>query len=336
MSSDDDGSGSEGEGGKRSNERLELFRAFVDKFEIDLDDPVETLEDLEELEELDLSDKDLTELPRDLVGAVPPNLRTLALEKNKLRQLSDDIAAFRQITELYLRENNLSGLPSAIGKFAKLESLYLEDNRISEDGIPDELADLAESLVGLCMHRNLLTLTLLEELYLNENQLERLPDEIGLLVNLKELDVPGNRLVTLPASLSHLSKLEILHAEGNQLAKLPKGLGGLESLRKVYLQNNQLTKLHASLGRCAKLEILNAEDNRLSKVAKRIGDLPTLKHLLLANNQITELPFNPIEKAPQLRRLTLRGNKDLAPQMLEFETQVALLQGVSEEGEDEG
>lgn len=158
MSSDDDGSGSEGE--ECSDETLALFRAFLDKFDIDLDDPVETLADLEELEELDLSDKDLAELPNDLVIAVPPNLRTLALEKNKLQELPDGIAAFRRITELYLRENRLTGLPTAIGKLAKLESLYLEDNRISDDGVPDELAELAESLVGLCLHRNLLTVCL--------------------------------------------------------------------------------------------------------------------------------------------------------------------------------
>ncbi|GLD94584.1 hypothetical protein PINS_up003195 [Pythium insidiosum] len=111
-------------------------------------------------------------------------------------------------------------------------------------------------------------------------------------------------------------------------------MGGLVSLKKVYLQNNQLTKLHASLGRCTKLEVLNVEDNRLTKVAKRIGELPKLKHLLLANNQIAELPFNPLEKAPGLRRLTLSGNA-LPQEMLELEHKVLLNQVAEGDGEAE-
>lgn len=150
-------SGSDGDG--LSDERLERFQAFVEKFEIDLDDPVESVNDLESLEELDLSDKGFTELPDDLLDAVPPNLCTLALEKNKLSALPDGIAAFSQITELYLRENTLTALPPAIGALTKLESLYLEDNQITTGGIPAEIAQLATSLVGLCLHRNTLTVS---------------------------------------------------------------------------------------------------------------------------------------------------------------------------------
>ncbi|OWZ11009.1 hypothetical protein PHMEG_00016034 [Phytophthora megakarya] len=344
----DDGNSGDGDS------RLETFLAVIEKFDIDLDGPVETTEEFEELEELDLSEKGLTELPGDLMLSLPPNLKTLALEKNGLTQLPESFgsdeassAAWGQLTELYLRENELTKLPAAIGELTKLESLYLEDNKLSSDGIPDEIARLSSSLAGLCLHRNLLTtfpvslcqLVQLEELnstcrlYLDDNALESLPEEFGMLQNLKELDIVGNKLTTLPNSFKNLGRLEILHAERNQLIKLPKDLGELQSLRKAYLQNNCLTKLHASLGRCLKLEVINIEDNNLAKVAKRIGDLPKLKHLLLANNSIAELPFNPVEKNPNLRRLTLSGNH-LSPEILELEKEVAMAK-VTEEDENE-
>jgi Leucine-rich repeat (LRR) protein len=137
--------------------RLELFKDFVERYEIELDDPVDTADEMDELEELDLSDKGLTDLPVDLGSVLPPNIKTLALEKNALAALPDSIGEFHQIRELYLRENQLAALPRGISGLEELESLYLEDNKITDDGVPDTIAELCGSLAGLCFHRNLLT-----------------------------------------------------------------------------------------------------------------------------------------------------------------------------------
>lgn len=51
----------------------------------------------------------------------------------------------------------------------------------------------------------------LTALYLNDNQLLRLPADIGLLVNLRTLDVSSNKLRSLPAELGELIQLRFGH-----------------------------------------------------------------------------------------------------------------------------
>lgn len=47
----------------------------------------------------------------------------------------------------------------------------------------------------------------LTALYLNDNNLLRLPNDIGLLVNLRTLDISSNKLRSLPAELGELIHL---------------------------------------------------------------------------------------------------------------------------------
>ena len=63
-------------------------------------------------------------------------------------------------------------------------------------------------------------MVLLEELYLDHNQLESLPDEIGALIQLRELDIVGNVLKTLPKSFTQLVNLEVFHGEGKTILRM--------------------------------------------------------------------------------------------------------------------
>jgi len=58
-------------------------------------------------------------------------------------------------------------------------------------------------------------------LFLNNNQLQSIPKEIGELKNLKWFDL-----------------------RNNQLQSIPKEIEELKSLKSLYLQNNQLSKQH--------------------------------------------------------------------------------------------
>ncbi|MEX2753874.1 MAG: leucine-rich repeat domain-containing protein, partial [Candidatus Sigynarchaeota archaeon] len=81
----------------------------------------------------------------------------------------------------------------------------------------------------------------LEELRVARCGLTGLPDCIGDLRGLRVLDVSGNPLGSLPASMARLENLEELHAGGCGLSALPD-LSHVP-LRHVDVNGNRFTKL---------------------------------------------------------------------------------------------
>ncbi|KAJ8668588.1 hypothetical protein QAD02_010251, partial [Eretmocerus hayati] len=89
---------------------------------------------------------------------------------------------------------------------------------------------------------NLWRLTHLTGLYLNDNNLQRIPPEIGCLVNLVKLDLSSNKLRSLPAELGDLINLRELLLNQNFLRVLPYELGKLFQLQVLGLHGNPLSK----------------------------------------------------------------------------------------------
>lgn len=73
----------------------------------------------------------------------------------------------------------------------------------------------------------------LQELWLKENRLESLPEEIGDCVRLKRLWLDDNRLQALPESITRLACLQELYVPHNRLTALPAGLVSMPALRKL-------------------------------------------------------------------------------------------------------
>ena len=72
----------------------------------------------------------------------------------------------------------------------------------------------------------------------SENQLTALPESLGQLPRLQQLDVRNNQLTTLPDWLGQLPQLQRLYVQNNQLTLLLESLRNIESLRKLYLHGN--------------------------------------------------------------------------------------------------
>eukprot|EP01018_Ginkgo_biloba_P017220 Gb_12683 [translate_table: standard] len=123
------------------------------------------------------------------------------------------------------------------------------------------------------------------------DQVEWLPESIGRLACLNELDLSENRIVTLPSSIQELSKLTKLDAHANRLQKLPDSIGELSSLMELDLHGNHLISLPASIGSLSGLVYLDLSANQLSSLPESIGQLTNLKRLNIEANEIDELPY---------------------------------------------
>src|SRR3989338_4596294 len=83
-------------------------------------------------------------------------------------------------------------------------------------------------------------------LCLYENNLKKLPPEIGLLENLRVLSARQNELVSIPPQISSLTKLELLYLQKNQLTTIPMSIAKLNP-RLIDLSDNPLDGVDGAL-----------------------------------------------------------------------------------------
>lgn len=126
------------------------------------------------------------------------------------------------------------------------EALLLQNNELTSLGGGGSLGDMAKSLQVLDLHHN---------------QLEKLPDEIGLLKSLRVLYLHHNKLKKLPDSIGDLSRLQSLDLSANALKELPSTIAKLKRLRTLDVSKNvKLKKLPKQLGQCHSLDKLVGPD----------------------------------------------------------------------------
>ncbi|XP_049310915.1 uncharacterized protein LOC105233750 isoform X1 [Bactrocera dorsalis] len=169
-----------------------------------------------------------------------------------------------------LSRNRFCELPEEITTFSFLETLQLYHNTIRS--IPESV-------------KHLTSLTYLD---LRSNQLAALPREICFLP-LQVLLVSNNRLATLPDELGRMERLTDLDASYNQLSTLPARIGELRSLRSLSLRSNQLMYLPRELT-CLTLESLDVSNNRIASLPLEIRQMTALVELNLENNPLTSPP----------------------------------------------
>ncbi|NWS96806.1 LRCH3 protein, partial [Mionectes macconnelli] len=184
-----------------------------------------------------------------------------------------------------LSRNRLSELPAEACHFVSLESLNLYQNCIRY--IPEAVLNL-QSLTFLNISRNQLsTLPVhlcslpLKVLIASNNKLVSIPEEIGQLRQLTELDVSCNEIQTIPPQIGLLESLRDLNVRRNNLVRLPEELAELPLIRLDF-SCNKITTIPVCYRNLRHLQTIMLENNPLQSPPAQIcikGKIHIFKYL---------------------------------------------------------
>jgi internalin A len=147
----------------------------------------------------------------------------------------------------------------------------------------------------------------LTQLNLSYNQITEIPEVVGKLSNLTQLNLRNNQITEIPEVVGKLSNLTQLYLSYNQITEIPEVVGKLSNLTQLDLSYNQITEIPEVVGKLSNLTQLDLSYNQITEIPEVVGKLSNLTQLNLSNNQITEIP-EVVGKLEKLEKLDLRGN----------------------------
>lgn len=169
---------------------------------------------------------------------------------------------------LGLTKNLISGFSSSVFGMANLRVLDLDKNFIEE--IPSGINPPSDG-------------GSLEELYLSNNKLTSIPDDLFQLQHVKNLWLSNNKISSpLPSGLGMMTKLQDLELETNYFTgSIPTEMYSLTNLQNLYLHDNILTGQFSPLfSQMTNLKVLDLDTNYISgELPKEIGMLSQLSEL---------------------------------------------------------
>lgn len=245
---------------------------------------------------LNLSARKLKEFPRtaapghDLSDTVQADL-----SKNRLVEVPMELCQFVSLEILNLYHNCIRVIPEAIVNLQMLTHLNLSRNQLSA---------LPACLCGLP----------LKVLIASNNKLGSLPEEIGQLKQLMELDVSCNEITALPQQIGQLKSLRELNVRRNYLKVLPPELVDLP-LVKFDFSCNKVLVIPICFREMKQLQVLLLENNPLQSPPAQIctkGKVHIFKYLSIQACQMktADSLYLPTIERPHLHQHVEDSKKD--------------------------
>ncbi len=196
------------------------------------------------------------------------------------------------VTRLAFNQLELTTIPDVVYRFPKLEELDLSRNSLHE--LPARLTADIPTLKRLSLLNNAIPN---DSVFITRNK------------HLLALNLQGNRITRVPASVRKNRRLESLWLGNNNLKDLnARPFPRLRRLTDLNLYNAGLTQLPKSIGRLKRLKILDSYYNKFTHLPRQVGRMKRLEQLAVAHNELHELPAS-LARLHRLQVLFVHHNK---------------------------
>ena len=255
--------------------------------------------DLKHLKVLDISYNQMSKLETSIFASLS-SLQVLNLKHNQFHSITSGVFAFQnRLQILSLSRNNIENIEKdAFVGLVSLTSLSLDHNRI-RNLYDNQLDESASTLEDISFNSNLLKevprtvgiLRQLRTLDLGENEIGELnPTDFSSLKKLYGLRIAGNRIGKITKQhFANTTTLHVLNLAHNQLAEIEQGaFNELQNLRALRLDNNRLRDINGLVSSLSNLQWFNASSNRLQWFDYAFIPM-SLEWLDIHDNEIEEL-----------------------------------------------
>ncbi|XP_068123843.1 leucine-rich repeat and calponin homology domain-containing protein 1 isoform X2 [Hyperolius riggenbachi] len=211
---------------------------------------------------LNLSARKLKEFPRTTVNHDLSDTVQADFSKNRLMEVPGEVCHFVSLEALNLYQNCIKVIPETLANLHMLTYLNISRNQLSS---------LPACICGLP----------LKVLIASNNKIGFLPEEIGQLQQLMELDISCNEITSLPQQISLLKSLRELNVRRNYLKILPQEIVDLP-LVKLDISCNKVLILPLCFRKMVQLQVLVLENNPLQSPLAQVcikGKIHIFKYL---------------------------------------------------------
>ncbi|KAG1714290.1 Leucine-rich repeat serine/threonine-protein kinase 1 [Nymphon striatum] len=185
--------------------------------------------------------------------------------KLKLNIKNQSIAT-AALTRLDLSNNMLSHLPICIFQLRSLRTLNVAQNKIRSIPIDERSTNKKAKFSDKSLGLNTWCCPVLEEILLQDNRLDSVPDCLFELPSLTTLDLSNNKLTVLPFKLWSAPKLRDLNLSLNMLPQLPLNQNQLViasqyGSKDSSIETESISSLECSLESCKTKSITSLDRN---------------------------------------------------------------------------